>query len=79
MPLKYKIDIIEALKDKGITTYKIRKENILGQATISNLNQKKPISWSNIEKICEILNCQVGDILEYIPNDKSKEKNNEKQ
>lgn len=30
MPIKYKIDILEALKEKGFTSYRIRKEKIFG-------------------------------------------------
>jgi putative transcriptional regulator len=66
MPLKYKIDIIAALKDKGYTTYKIQKEKLLSQSTLQKLRNKEPIAWANIEIICRLLNCQPGDILEYV-------------
>ena len=71
--LKYKIDVLEALKQKGYSTYVIRQNNILGQATITSLNNGKSISWQNIDKICELLECQPGDILEYV-HSKSTEK-----
>lgn len=31
MPIKYKIDVLEALKAAGYTTYKLRQEKILGE------------------------------------------------
>ena len=34
MPLKFKIDVIAALKEKGYTSYKIRNEKILSESTL---------------------------------------------
>ena len=64
--LRYKIDVIEALKAKGYTTYQIRTEKLLSESTLQKLRNKQPISWGNIDTICSMLNCQPGDILEYI-------------
>ena len=67
MSLVYTVNVLEELKKKGITTYKIRKEHILGQATLTKLRNKEPITWSNINTICELLNCQPNDFLKYVP------------
>lgn len=67
MPLKYKLDIISALKVAGYSTYRIRKEGLLSQSTLQKLRNGEGVSWDNIETICELLNCQPGDILEYQP------------
>lgn len=69
MPLQYKIDVLDTLKSKGLNTNVLRKEKLLSEGVIQALREKKPISWANISKICELLQCQVGDILEYIPAD----------
>ena len=66
MPLVYKIDVLQALKEKGYNTNKLRKENILAESTIQKLREQKPVSWANIAKICKLLNCQPGDIMEYV-------------
>lgn len=63
--LKYKVDVLELLKSKGYSTYKIRKENILGQATITYLNQGKIVGVEAIDRICTILECQISDIIEW--------------
>jgi len=68
MPLKYKIDILAALKDKGISTYRIRKEKLLGEATLQKLRRGEAISWESLETICALLACQPGDIIEYDSN-----------
>lgn len=61
--LKYKIDVIEELKKIGISTYKIRKENLLGQAQLTAIKNNKPIHWTTLEKLCNMLHCQPSDIL----------------
>ena len=35
--LKYKIDILEELKTKGYTTYKLRKDKVIGEAQIQKI------------------------------------------
>ena len=71
MALRFKIDIIKALKEKGISTYIMRKEKILSESTIQKLREGKGIAWENIDTICKLLECQPGDILEYIPDYKA--------
>ena len=66
MPLIYKIDVLQALKDKNYNTNKLRKEKLLAESTIQKLRDNNPISWANITQICKLLNCQPGDILEYV-------------
>lgn len=66
MAIKYKKDILTALKEKGYNTNVLRKNRLLSEGVIQSLRRKDPISWNNINKICELLECQPGDILEYV-------------
>jgi len=59
------IDVLEALKAKGYTTYTLRKESILSQSTLQKLREGKGLAWDNIERLCALLECQPGDLLEY--------------
>ena len=61
--------LLALLKEKGITTYKIRKEKIIGQATFSKIQNGGDIDTRTISKLCEVLDCQPGDILEYVPDE----------
>lgn len=56
-------DIIQKLSDAGYNTTRIRKENILPQSTLQRLRDGKPITTDTIDKICELIGCQPGDIL----------------
>ena len=66
MPIRYKIDVLEALKEKGYTTYRIRKEKLMGEATLQQLRNGELVSWENMTRLCHLLECQPGDIVEYI-------------
>jgi len=67
MSLQYKGDVLQKLKDAGYNTSRLRKEKIMGEATIQKLRQNELVSWATINTICTLLNCQVGDIVEFIP------------
>ncbi len=66
MPIKYKIDIVSALKEKGYTTYRIRKEKVLSESTLQKFRDGETVSWENIERVCSILGCDIGDIVTYV-------------
>lgn len=65
MPISYKIDILATLKDRGFTTYKIRKDKLLAESTVQAIRRGELISLDNIARICSMLECQPGDILQY--------------
>lgn len=70
MSIRYKIDILQALKERGITTYTIRKQNLLSQGTLTKLNQNDTsITLNNLETLCGLLNCQPSDLIEYAPDE----------
>ena len=69
MPIKYKIEIMKALKDAGYSTYRLRKDKILGEATLQKFRKNQLVSWENTATICKLLNCQPGDLLEYVPDE----------
>ena len=67
MPIHYKIDILQSLKAVGYNTSVLRKEKLMGEATIQKLRKGDLVSWANINTICSLLNCQPGDLMEYVP------------
>ena len=69
MPVQYKIDILAQLKEHGYSTYRLRKEKILGESVLQQIRNQELVSWSNIGTICRLLNCQPGDLVEYVNSD----------
>ena len=65
MPIKYD-KLLQLLEKKGYTSYRIRKERIIGQATLTAIkNGTGGLDHRSIAKLCEVLDCQPGDIMEY--------------
>ena len=66
MAMKYKIDIIASLKEAGYNTSRIRKEKIMGEAMLQKIRSGQMVSWAILETICDLLDCQPGDLIEYV-------------
>ena len=69
MAIKLKGDILAALKEAGYTTYKLRQEKLLGERAIQKLRTGDLPSWNELNTICRLLDKQVGDLVEYIPDE----------
>ena len=66
MPIKYD-KLLALLTEKGYTSYRIRKENIIGQGTLTAIkNGTGGLDHRSIAKLCHILECQPGDLMEYV-------------
>lgn len=70
MGLQYKMDVVSALKENGITSYKIRSEKLLSESTLQKLRKGEGVSWDNLETLCRLLECQPSDLIEYVPDSK---------
>lgn len=64
--LAYKIDVLEALKEHGYNTTRLRREKLLGENAIQSLRRGDMVGIIALEKICKLLNMQPGEIIEYI-------------
>lgn len=66
MAIRYKIDILATLKEKGYTSTRIREEKLIGQSYLQQMRHGELVSWKTIDTICRLLNCQPGDLVEYV-------------
>ncbi len=67
--LRFKIDVIETLKEAGYSTYRVRKEKILSENALQFIRNGKVPSLDAIEKLCKILDMQPGNIIKYVPDE----------
>ena len=74
--IKTRPGILERLKTAGYSAYRLRKEKILGEATIQAIRAEKTISNETLDLLCRLLDCQPGDLLEYVPEESPEEGNN---
>ena len=70
MPIDYS-KLFVLMKEKGLTTYRIRKEKIVSETTLQKLREGKAVSTDSIANLCAALNCQPGDIMEYVEDEQA--------
>lgn len=61
--------LFDLMRERGLTTYKIRKDKIISENALSALRHNKSVTIDTINRLCTVLQCQPGDILEYIGDD----------
>ncbi len=64
MPMDYS-KLFTLMKSHALSTYRIRKDNILSQSTLQKLREGKSVTTDTIATLCQVLNCQPGDLMEY--------------
>ena len=59
----------KTLKNSKETTYTLINHHHISSATINKLRKNKPMNTTTINDLCRILDCNVADILNYVPSD----------
>lgn len=70
MPIKFD-RLFDLMREKGLTTYKIRKNKIISEGTLQKLRENGTVSTESIATLCAALDCQPGDIMEYVPDEQN--------
>jgi len=59
-------DALKELKEKDYTSYRLRKDKLIGESQIQKIRKGEIASKETLNTICKLLQCQPGDILEYV-------------
>ena len=62
--------LFKVMSDKEIKKKDLREKYNMSPTIINRLTKNSNVAVDTIAYLCEILNCQPGDIMEYIPEDK---------
>ena len=57
----------DVMKEKGVSQYTLIKKHHISPGQITRLKRNESVSTHTIEIFCKILDCQVADIMKYIP------------
>lgn len=68
--LKYRVDVLELLKKSVYNTGKMRREKLLDEASIQKLRHGEMVGNIALNKLCELLQCQPGSLIKWIPDNK---------
>ena len=65
--LRYKKNILKELKDAGYSSYRLRQEKVLSEGTLQKMRSGNVgIMLESLGVICDILQCQPGDLVEWV-------------
>ena len=64
--LKYKIDVIETLKEAGYNSTTILKDGIISQSAMQKFRNGEMVGIKTIDQLCNILDMQPGNIIKYV-------------
>lgn len=64
--LVYKFNVLDLLRENGYNTTRLRREKLLGETSIQNLRSGKMIGHIALDKVCELLEMQPGNIIKYV-------------
>ena len=63
----------QTMAEKGITQYKLIKEYSFSTGQLDRLRKNGNVNTYTLDRLCEILNCELSDIAEYISENVSKD------
>lgn len=66
---RFKMDIIELLKENGYNTTRIRKEKLIGEKTMQDMKKGIVPGIKTLETLCDILDMQPGNLIKFVPDD----------
>lgn len=77
MAIIINLDVMMAMRKKGLTELAGDIDITLANLSILKNNKAKAIRLSTLNEICKALNCQPGDILEYVEDTQDEENKEE--
>jgi len=64
------LDVVMAQRKMGLTELSEQVDLTMANLSILKNNKAKAMRFTTLDAICEVLNCQPGDILEYVKEEK---------
>lgn len=59
----------DVMKEKGISTYQLRERCGIDSKTVRRLRANDNMETKTLNKLCEILDCHLEEIAEYVPDE----------
>ena len=72
MAIMVNLDVMMAKQKMSLNELAQRVDLTLANLSILKNNHAKAVRFTTLEAICKALDCQPGDILEYVPDDAGK-------
>ena len=69
--LKYKINVMDSLKKAGYSSYFMEKNKVFGSNTLQKMRSGIVVGATALDRLCELLQCQPGDLIAWVPDEDS--------
>lgn len=69
MPIVVRLDVELARNKMSVSDFAAQVGITAANVAVLKNGRAKAVRFSTLERICEVLNCQPGDILEWVPED----------
>lgn len=60
----------ETMRRKKATTYTLQVKGEISSSTVRRLKANESVSTNTLDALCKILECEIGDIIEFLPDEK---------
>jgi putative transcriptional regulator len=74
MTIRVKLNVALAERNMRLTELEEKTGIALNNLSILKTDKAKAVRFSTLNEICKALNCQPGDLLEYVPDEEEKGK-----
>ena len=71
MAIVVNLDVMMAKRKMSLGELSQKVDVTMANLSILKNNKAKAVRFSTLEAICKALDCQPGDILEYVPDDET--------
>ena len=71
MPIVVNLDVVMAKRKMSLNELAQRVDITLANLSILKNNHAKAVRFTTLEAICRALDCQPGDILEFVPDEEA--------
>jgi len=71
MPIIVRLDVMLARRKMSLSALAAAVDITLANLSILKSDKAKAIRFSTLEAICQVLDCQPGDLLEFVPDENS--------
>ena len=61
----------ETIKKKSLTSYALTKKLNVKESTLYRMRKGRPMTTTTLDELCGVLDCEVQDIICYLPDEKS--------
>ena len=58
------------MRRRKATTYTLQVKGEISSSTVRRLKANESVSTNTLDALCKILECEIGDIIKFLPDEK---------